>query len=350
MNTQANDKYSISVIVPTYNRAQQLAYTLKSLVDQTLDKSAFEVVVVDDGSADDSFQVIKAFESQINLKYAYQIDKGYRVSSARNLGIRLAEGTICLFLDSGVIAQSDCLKQHLAYHRKKPHAVAVIGYTYGWGADEAELTRIIDPNNADESIARLAEMGTIWDIRENIFRKYNYQIETLTVPWTLFYGGHSSARRTALFEVGLFDESYDGKWGAEDQDLGYRLYKAEQEIVLCRKATVLHLPLKVDRTTRTRQGYENCRYFHQKYQTFESQVFFDAYDKDVARQISHNEVVDFHELILAARSNMSAYEGSCFESRKKREKGASSSISLMRNGIRRTLTEGEIGLSYGTET
>lgn len=331
MKTSTNDKFSLSVIVPTYNRAQQLAYTLKSLADQTLDKSAFEVVVIDDGSADDSFQVIKAFESQINLKYAYQIDKGYRVSSARNLGIRLAQGTICLFLDSGVIAQSDCLKQHLAYHQRKRQAVAVIGYTYGWGADEAELTRIIDPNNADESIARLAEMGTIWDIRENIFRKYNYQIETLTVPWTLFYGGHSSARRTALFEVGLFDENYDGKWGAEDQDLGYRLYKARQEMVLCRKATVLHLPMEVDRATRTRQGYENCRYFHQKFQTFESQVFFDAYDKDVARQITHNEVVDFHELILAARSNMSTRENTRFENRKRRENSTSPSNFLTRN-------------------
>ena len=61
-------------------------------------------------------------------------------------------------------------------------------------------------------------MGTIWDIRENVFRKYNYQIETLTVPWTLFYGGHFSARRTALFEVGLFDENFDGKWGNEVVD------------------------------------------------------------------------------------------------------------------------------------
>lgn len=300
MNAIAGNKFSISVIVPTYNRSQQLTYTLNSLVNQNFARSDFEVIVVDDGSSDETFQAVKPFENQINIKYVYQIDQGYRVSSARNLGIRVADGKFCIFVDSGIIVKSDCLIQHLNCHQEQNNEVAIIGYTYGWGADETELNRAIDPKDADGSIARLVEMGSVFDIRENIFRKYNYQIENLTVPWTLFYGGHLSIRRTSLFEIGLFDESYDGNWGAEDQDLGYRLHQAKKQIVLCKKAMVLHLPSPSDSNVKAKQAYENCKYFNQKFQTFESQLFFDAYANDVSRQITHNEVLDFHELIINA--------------------------------------------------
>lgn len=300
MNAIAGDKFSISVIVPTYNRSQQLTYTLNSLVNQTLNRSDFEVIVVDDGSSDDTFQVIKPFENKVNIKYVYQTDQGYRVSSARNLGIRVADGTFCLFIDSGIIVKSDCLIQHFNCHQEQKHEVAIIGYTYGWGADETALNSAINPNDADGSITKLVEIGTIFDIRENIFHKYNYQIENLTVPWTLFYGGHLSIRRNSLFEVGLFDENYDGNWGAEDQDLGYRLHQANKEIVLCRKAIVLHLPYQSDSNLKAKQAYENCKYFNQKFQTFESQLFFDSYTNDVSRQITHKEVLDFHELIINA--------------------------------------------------
>lgn len=296
----ANDTFSISVIVPTYNRCQQLEYTLTSLLSQTIDKSDYEVVIVDDGSSDNTFQMIKTFESTINFKYAYQSDKGYRPASARNMGIRVANGKICMFIDSGIILKTDCLKRHLDCHKSRGREVAIIGYTYGWGADEEVLTKAIDPFDADGSIARLVEMGTVRDIRDNIFRKYNDKIEGLAVPWTLFYGGHVSVRKTSLFEVGLFDENYDGRWGAEDQDLGYRLHKANKQIVLCRQAAVVHLPLSAESSARAQEGYENCRYFNKKFHTVESQVFLDYYAQDISRQITNNEVLDFHEVITNA--------------------------------------------------
>jgi GT2 family glycosyltransferase len=117
----------------------------------------------------------------------------------------------------------------------------------------------------------------------------------------LFYGGHLSIRRQSLFEVGLFDENYDGNWGAEDQDLGYRLHQANKKIVLCRKAMVLHLPDQSDSRGKAKQGHENSKYFNQKFQTFESQLFFESYAKDTSRQITHREVLDFHELVINAQ-------------------------------------------------
>ncbi len=298
MSAIAQDKFSISVIVPTYNRSQYMDYTLKSLVGQNLDKVDFEVVIVDDGSSDDTFQRIKTFENIINLKYVYQIDKGFRVASARNLGIRVAEGSICMFIDSGIIVKSDCLQQHIKSHAGRENSVAIIGYIYGYSAEsEEDFGGRIDPYDPDRTIANIANVERVWDMRENIYRKYHDKIEDTIVPWTLFWSGNVSVGRQALFEVGLFDENFDGNWGTEDNDLGYRLYQAKKEIFLCRDAVVVHLPHKMNVDSRLRGGAENCRYFHEKFQTLETQIYFDHYVKDLSGQCASNEAIDFHELI-----------------------------------------------------
>lgn len=313
MDTSAKNKFSISVIIPTYNRCQYLEYTLNSLVSQNLSPSEFEVVIVDDGSVDQTFQMVKTFEDRINIKFVYQPDRGFRAASARNLGIRSADGKICLFIDSGIIVKSDCLKQHVEAHGKQSHEVAIIGYIYGYSAEsEADFGVPIDPNNADYSIANLAAPSApiekVCDMRENIYQKYHNRIENTIVPWTLFWAGHVSVSRRSLFEVGLFDENYDGNWGTEDNDLGYRLYQSGKELLLCRDAVVLHLPHKVDVGSRLKQAVENCRYFHEKYPTFETQLYFEHYAKDVSDQCSSNTAVDFHDLIVQAKIQIKSGE------------------------------------------
>lgn len=293
-----NNKFLLSVIIPTYNRSKLLSHTLRSLVNQSLDKSDFEVVVVDDGSSDDTFQMVKMFEGLINFKYVYQIDKGYRPGSARNLGIKVAEGAICVFIDSGIIVKSDCLQQHLNKHQERENEIAIIGYVYGYSSEsEEDFKTSIDPNDADASIAKLVKYGKIWDMREDIYRKYNDNVQDLSVPWTLFWSSQVSVCKKALFEIGLFDENYDGNWGTEDNDLGYRLHKAKKQIVLCREAVALHLPHEFDVNVRVENGYKNCKYFHEKYQTPETKLYFENYVKDLIGQCANNEVIDFHELI-----------------------------------------------------
>lgn len=293
-------QFAISVIIPTYNRCKYLRYTLNSLVKQTLDKSRFEVVIVDDGSSDDTFQMVKSYEGVLNFKYVYQVDEGYRAGSARNLGIRVADGTICLFIDSGILVKKDCLRYHLDCHEQHKKEVAIIGYTYGYGANE-DLLASINMNDADDAIAKLVAKSAFLDMRENIYQKYADRIEDLVAPWTLFWGGHLSVRKKSLFEIGLFDEQYDGRWGCEDNDLGYRLHKANKKIVLCRQAAVLHLPHASDWETKSQEGYENCQYFNQKFQTDETQIFLDYYIKETTEQASSLEVVDFHKLITHSK-------------------------------------------------
>ena len=103
---------ALSVVIPTYNRAPLLRRTLVSLVEQR-NAPPFEVIVADDGSADDSQQVTAEFRDRLAIRYCHQEDKGYRAAKARNMGAAVASAPILMFLDSGTLAGPDLLAGHL---------------------------------------------------------------------------------------------------------------------------------------------------------------------------------------------------------------------------------------------
>jgi glycosyltransferase involved in cell wall biosynthesis len=82
-----------SVIIPTYNRSATLGRAIQSVISQTF--PAWEVIVVDDGSSDNSRELVKNFPQ---VRYHYQVNAG--VCSARNRGAEIATGHWLIFLDS----------------------------------------------------------------------------------------------------------------------------------------------------------------------------------------------------------------------------------------------------------
>lgn len=85
---------NVSVIIPTYNRASFLPNAITSILQQTYED--YEVIVIDDGSTDETPRVLKQFEGKI--KVLFQKNRG--ASAARNLGIQEADGNYISFLDS----------------------------------------------------------------------------------------------------------------------------------------------------------------------------------------------------------------------------------------------------------
>ncbi len=85
---------AVSIIIPTYNRSALLCEAIQSVLAQTC--RDFEVIVVDDGSTDDTRQVVAGFGPPV--RYVYQDNRGR--SAARNRGLREARGRYLLFLDS----------------------------------------------------------------------------------------------------------------------------------------------------------------------------------------------------------------------------------------------------------
>ena len=88
------EKIKITVCVPTYNRGYVLGRCLDSLVRQTF--SSFEVIVVDDGSVDDTSKVCEKYKDKLNMQYFYKSNGGKH--TALNLGIEQANGDFLLYL------------------------------------------------------------------------------------------------------------------------------------------------------------------------------------------------------------------------------------------------------------
>ena len=113
----------VSIIIPSYNSAEYLPQALDSLFNQTY--TAYEVILIDDGSTDNTHEVIKPYERQI--RYVYQENQG--VAAARNRGIDLARGELIAFLDADDLFLPHKLEQQVAVFDAKPYLGMVIS---GW--------------------------------------------------------------------------------------------------------------------------------------------------------------------------------------------------------------------------
>lgn len=104
----------ISVVIPTYNRASLIGETILSALGQSLVEK--EIIVVDDGSSDDTSEVVKEFGDQII--YIRQPNSG--PARARNIGIRMAKGQYIAFLDSDDLWLPDKLELQVQTFQHSP--------------------------------------------------------------------------------------------------------------------------------------------------------------------------------------------------------------------------------------
>jgi len=105
--------YNISVVVPTFNRQDELHRLLESLWQQTLSRSQFEVIVASDGSTDGTVEMVRKLQSrQWNLKLLQLPNGG--PATARNSGAQVARGYYVAFTDDDCVATPDWLLEMLA--------------------------------------------------------------------------------------------------------------------------------------------------------------------------------------------------------------------------------------------
>ena len=189
---------TLSVIIPTYNRCAILKKTLEALAHQEQDASRFDVIVVDDGSSDDTSQIVRdvAEASALDLRYAYQENKG--AGAARNRGLRQASGDIILFLDDDIVAFPGLMSEHLRFHRRYPaSSVAVLGQVM----------------LAPEIPATQLNTG-------HVVHRWRHLQDGQEVDWRHFITCNISVKRSFMqHHAILFDESLPRY---QDSEIGYR--------------------------------------------------------------------------------------------------------------------------------
>lgn len=186
---------AVSVIIPTYNRAALIGEAIASVLNQSF--ADFELIIVDDGSTDDSASVILSFDDP-RLIFLRQENRGR--SAARNAAIARARGKYVAFLDSDDTFLADKLERQVAYMELHPEVGMV--YTSALCIDET--------GNPLDGHAYVAEReGRIYqDVA--FFRPV-----TITLPTVM-------VRREVLTAAGHFDEAMER---FEDTDLWRRIAK-----------------------------------------------------------------------------------------------------------------------------
>lgn len=236
------DKYLISVVIPVYNRSNELELTLNSLKSQTLDKSKFEVIVADDGSKEEIPLLLKKY-SDLNITYCYQEDLGFRVAEARNLGINIAQGEVIVFNDNGILLTPDVLERHIKRHSEKKNYV-ILGYMFGtsWDSDFNECCLLFDKYSPYEAIQKMKKIGNMGDGREHYIKNYGDDLAKWYIPWLGLWGGHFSVRQDFLTSNNIvFDKEFK-TWGGEDIDFGIQLCRAGGYYLLDKSIEVVHYP------------------------------------------------------------------------------------------------------------
>lgn len=199
----------LSIIIPTYNRADILKLCLERLMIQ--EGVDFEIIVVDDGSTDHTSDIVRELEipnSKFQTKIQYIYQKNAHQGVARNRGAKQASGDILLFMGDDILAEPGFLMRHIDVHAlHSDEGVVVLGYTT-W-----------DPSLPINPYMRFLEASG-W--------QFAYHLLTPGFvghpePYKFFYTSNISLKKS-LFDKELFNESFK-EYGWEDIELGYRLWK-----------------------------------------------------------------------------------------------------------------------------
>jgi GT2 family glycosyltransferase len=197
----------VSVIVPTYNGAEKIPKCLESLLNQETDVE-YEVIVMDDGSLDNTLDVVKKYDK---VRLFTQENAG--PSAARNHGVSKAAGDIVLFIDDDCIAEPDWLEKMVEPFKNKEIA----------GVKGAYLSR------QKEFTARFVQI--------EYEEKYD---KLLKCDYIDFIDTYSAGfRRDIFMKTGGFDLKFKTA-SVEDQEFSFRLADAGYKMVFIPNAKVWH--------------------------------------------------------------------------------------------------------------
>jgi GT2 family glycosyltransferase len=202
---------SFSVVIPTFRRPHALELTLRHILEVDYPPDAFEVIVVDDGSGDETAAVVERHVGgRTAVTYAEQANSG--AAAARNRGARVATGDMVLFLDDDILVERTHLQLHAATHDRFDRALV----NGEWRFTPETL-----------ALLQTSSFGRYRIALEDHFREEAparplgddcLQCEVLPAP-------DLSMERELFWEIGGFDDAFPAA-GAEDQEFSYRARQA----------------------------------------------------------------------------------------------------------------------------
>ena len=202
----------LSVIVPVKNGHNVLPRMLEMLSQSELPRETWELIVIDDGSTDDSVAIASEYADLVIRLPAPSHGPGY----ARNRGVERARGECVVFLDADVLVRPDTLTRLAETMMTRSDVAAV----FGAYCDEPEAAGVVSKYR-------------------NLLHHYTHAQEPGEAQ--TFWAGCGCVRRAVFVEVGMYDEWRFSRPQIEDVELGYRLSAHGKRILLQPEIQVTHL-------------------------------------------------------------------------------------------------------------
>ncbi len=276
--TPDTQNIKISVIIPTYNNCVFLCNVIQHLIEQTISNELYEIIIVDDGSSDNTNETLCAllqrFKQQINLKYIYWPknsptrgeQKFFRAGLARNCGVANTNmnSNYLFFLDSDMLVPSDFIETILAEFKNSD----ILQFS------RLHLTQKISKKNPPFSAINFKtdtyiEEKNYWT---QLFDSKNWPELKNHWKFTCTYAlGLSKAN---FYDCGRFKRHFVS-YGLEDTDLGFLMSKKHKKFKLIQKP-ILHL------TNYSSMQYQNSKFIRDQLLRKTAKLFYlDHLDSEI---------------------------------------------------------------------
>ncbi len=213
-----NNTLKSSLIIATYNWKEALELVLLSVLSQS--EKPYEIIIADDGSTDDTKELVKRFKEKFSfpLIHVWHKDKGFRLAEIRNKAIKKASGNYIIQIDGDTILHKDFIKDHRKYARKGNF---ISGTRVLLGKDISQKlfkSKRIKVHFFTNDITNIHYTLRI-PLFTNLFKSPSDDIEKVIHS---VRGCNMSFWKDDLIEVNGYDENMAG-WGREDSELSARL-------------------------------------------------------------------------------------------------------------------------------
>ena len=272
------DELELSIIVPYYNKWSRTKYLIESINRQSVDKSLFEVIFVDDGSEIS----LESYLRELKLLFQYKVIRTQNQgrAAARNVGLHAAVGKVIMFTDDDIILSPGLIEEHLRIHRNKT-GIFVHSVIY----DLIKLMKYEDVENGhffdwidqerckcnEDDLLSFEKVFVNWEgftankrlsrLEKRILNIIDNE-DLKEIQWEAFVGGNVSLDRKLCLSVGGFDERFR-VWGGEDFELGYRLQQKGVTAVATTDGFCYHITHSHSNSNLERNISRD--YFYQKY-------------------------------------------------------------------------------------
>ena len=215
------EKFTIGVVISTYNNPEWLEKTLWGYMSQDL--AADEIIIADDGSGDETRRLIERYSESLPIKHVWHEDKGFRKTVILNKALLAATADYLVFTDQDCVPRRDFLATHARYAEK--------GYILSGGyfklpmSISKRLTREDVTSGVVSRLWWLRQQGLEWNFKCTKLvasNWFSWFMNTVTPARASWNGMNSSGWREDILKVCGFDERM--QYGGEDREMGERMF------------------------------------------------------------------------------------------------------------------------------